>query len=138
MLYLLIYLAVIDVNALPFPFSSMLRNSTEKQESEQLAVRTAEKLLNELKPQTAGGHVQLRILENYCFLATKQKANVEKALNVFTEIANNEVSQLQMVYISVPLANLTSLRGCIILGFLFALHFLDADFGGFLNSLFIE
>uniref|UniRef100_A0A8C8JG91 Tetratricopeptide repeat domain 21B n=1 Tax=Oncorhynchus tshawytscha TaxID=74940 RepID=A0A8C8JG91_ONCTS len=65
-------------------------NSTEKQESEQLAVRTAEKLLNELKPQTAGGHVQLRILENYCFLATKQKANVEKALNVFTEIANNE------------------------------------------------
>ncbi|CAB1328463.1 unnamed protein product [Coregonus sp. 'balchen'] len=35
-------------------------------------------------------HVQLRILENYCFLATKQKANIEKALNVFTEIANNE------------------------------------------------
>ncbi|KAJ8012813.1 hypothetical protein DPEC_G00046770 [Dallia pectoralis] len=65
-------------------------NSTEKQESEQLAVRTAEKLLKELKPQTASGHVQLRILENYCFLATKQKANVEKALNVFTEIANNE------------------------------------------------
>uniref|UniRef100_A0A6Q2YY18 Tetratricopeptide repeat domain 21B n=1 Tax=Esox lucius TaxID=8010 RepID=A0A6Q2YY18_ESOLU len=65
-------------------------NSTEKQESEQLAVRTAEKLLKELKPQTASGHIQLRILENYCFLATKQKANVEKALNVFTEIANNE------------------------------------------------
>uniref|UniRef100_A0A673CVP2 Tetratricopeptide repeat domain 21B n=1 Tax=Sphaeramia orbicularis TaxID=375764 RepID=A0A673CVP2_9TELE len=67
-----------------------LGNSTEKQESEQLAVRTAEKLLKELKPQTPGGHLQLRILENYCLLATKQKANVEKALNVFTEIANNE------------------------------------------------
>ncbi|XP_020499812.1 tetratricopeptide repeat protein 21B [Labrus bergylta] len=65
-------------------------NSTEKQESEQLAVRTAEKLLKELKPQTSGGQVQLRILENYCFLATKQKANVEKALGVFTEVANNE------------------------------------------------
>ncbi|KAK1903312.1 Tetratricopeptide repeat protein 21B [Dissostichus eleginoides] len=65
-------------------------NSTEKQESEQLSVRTAEKLLKELKPQTPGGHTQLRILENYCFLATKQKANMEKALNVFTEIANNE------------------------------------------------
>uniref|UniRef100_A0A7N6FE25 Tetratricopeptide repeat domain 21B n=1 Tax=Anabas testudineus TaxID=64144 RepID=A0A7N6FE25_ANATE len=65
-------------------------NSTEKQESEQLAVRTAEKLLKELKPQTPGGHTQLRILENYCFLATKQKANIEKALTVFTEIANNE------------------------------------------------
>uniref|UniRef100_A0A8D3BZ97 Tetratricopeptide repeat domain 21B n=1 Tax=Scophthalmus maximus TaxID=52904 RepID=A0A8D3BZ97_SCOMX len=65
-------------------------NSTEKQESEQLAVRTAEKLLKELKPQTPGGHIQLCILENYCFLATKQKANIEKALSVFTEIANNE------------------------------------------------
>uniref|UniRef100_A0A8C3AZP6 Tetratricopeptide repeat domain 21B n=1 Tax=Cyclopterus lumpus TaxID=8103 RepID=A0A8C3AZP6_CYCLU len=65
-------------------------NSTEKQESEQVAVRTADKLLKELKPQTPGGNVQLRILENYCFLATKQKANVEKALGVFTEIANNE------------------------------------------------
>uniref|UniRef100_A0A8C9SZC8 Tetratricopeptide repeat domain 21B n=1 Tax=Scleropages formosus TaxID=113540 RepID=A0A8C9SZC8_SCLFO len=58
--------------------------------SEQLAVRTAEKLLRELKPQTPDGHVQLRIMENYCLLATKQKANVEKALNVFTEIVNNE------------------------------------------------
>lgn len=69
----------------------VFRNSTEKQESEQLAVRTAEKLLKELKPQTPAGHVQLRILENYCYLATKQKANVERALNVFIEIANSEV-----------------------------------------------
>ncbi|XP_064862515.1 tetratricopeptide repeat protein 21B-like [Oncorhynchus nerka] len=67
-----------------------LWNSTEKQESEQLAVRMAENPLKELKPHTASGHVQLRILENYCFLATKQKTNVEKGLNVFTEIANNE------------------------------------------------
>ncbi|KAK7913141.1 hypothetical protein WMY93_013352 [Mugilogobius chulae] len=65
-------------------------NSTEKQESEQMAVRTAEKLLKELKPETAGGQLQVRILENYCLLATKQKANVEKALNAFTEIASNE------------------------------------------------
>lgn len=72
---------------------SLSRNSTEKQESEQLAVRTAEKLLKELKPQTQSGHVQLRILENYCLLATKQKANIEKALSVFTDIANNEVSK---------------------------------------------
>uniref|UniRef100_A0A671XGP1 Tetratricopeptide repeat domain 21B n=1 Tax=Sparus aurata TaxID=8175 RepID=A0A671XGP1_SPAAU len=55
-------------------------NSTEKQESEQLTVRTAEKLLKELKPQTPGGHTLLRILENYCLLASKQKSNVEKAL----------------------------------------------------------
>ncbi|KAM7105392.1 tetratricopeptide repeat protein 21B [Molossus nigricans] len=67
-----------------------LGNSTEKQESVQLAVRTAEKLLKELKPQTAEGHVQLRVLENYCRMATKQKPNVEQALNTFTEIATSE------------------------------------------------
>uniref|UniRef100_A0A8C8SD14 Tetratricopeptide repeat domain 21B n=1 Tax=Pelusios castaneus TaxID=367368 RepID=A0A8C8SD14_9SAUR len=61
-------------------------NSTEKQESVQLAVRTAEKLLKELKPQTIQGHVQLRIMENYCLMATKQKSSVEQALNTFTEI----------------------------------------------------
>ncbi|XP_042302110.1 tetratricopeptide repeat protein 21B isoform X2 [Sceloporus undulatus] len=65
-------------------------SSTEKQESVQLAVRTAEKLLKELKPQTAQGHVQLRIMENYCLMATKQKSNVERALNAFTEVVVNE------------------------------------------------
>uniref|UniRef100_A0A8C6VC71 Tetratricopeptide repeat protein 21B n=1 Tax=Naja naja TaxID=35670 RepID=A0A8C6VC71_NAJNA len=64
--------------------------STEKQESVQLAVRTAEKLLKELKPQTAQGHVQLGIMENYCLMATKQKPNVERALQAFTEIVTNE------------------------------------------------
>ncbi|XP_048342202.1 tetratricopeptide repeat protein 21B isoform X1 [Sphaerodactylus townsendi] len=61
-------------------------SSSEKQESVQLAVRTAEKLLKELKPQTPQGQVQLRIMENCCLLATKQKSNVERALNAFTEI----------------------------------------------------
>ncbi|XP_005393347.1 PREDICTED: tetratricopeptide repeat protein 21B [Chinchilla lanigera] len=67
-----------------------LGNSTEKQESVQLAVRTAEKLLKELKPQTVQGHVQLRIMENYCLMATKQKPNVEQALSTFTEVAKSE------------------------------------------------
>jgi len=67
-------------------------NSTEKQESVQLAVRTAENLLKELKPQTIQGHIQLRIMENYCLMATKQKSNVERALNTFTEIVVAEVS----------------------------------------------
>nr|DBA19793.1 TPA: hypothetical protein GDO54_015570 [Pyxicephalus adspersus] len=65
-------------------------NSTEKQESVQLAVRTAEKLLKELKPQSLQGHIQLRIMENYCLMATKQKSNVERALNTFTEVAAAE------------------------------------------------
>ncbi|NXU76844.1 TT21B protein, partial [Oreotrochilus melanogaster] len=65
-------------------------NSTEKQESVQLAVRTAENLLKELKPQTTQGHIQLKIMENYCLMATKQKPNVERALNTFTEIVVGE------------------------------------------------
>lgn len=60
----------------------------------QLAVRTAEKLLKELKPQTTQGRLQLRILENCCLMATKQKSSVEQALNTFTEIAASEVSGL--------------------------------------------
>lgn len=60
-------------------------------------MRTAEKLLGEIKPQTAGGHVQLRILESYCLLATKQKANIEKALGILAEITNNEVSELPLI-----------------------------------------
>ncbi|XP_071475217.1 tetratricopeptide repeat protein 21B isoform X2 [Marmota flaviventris] len=71
-----------------------LGNSTEKQESVQLAVRTAEKLLKELKPHTVHGHIQLRIMENYCLLATKQKSNVEQALNTFTKIAASEKDNL--------------------------------------------
>ncbi|XP_006977219.1 tetratricopeptide repeat protein 21B isoform X1 [Peromyscus maniculatus bairdii] len=67
-----------------------LGSSTEKQESVQLAVRTAEKLLKELKPQTTQGRLQLRILENCCLMATKQKSSVEQALNTFTEIAASE------------------------------------------------
>ncbi|KAM9033190.1 tetratricopeptide repeat protein 21B isoform 3-T3 [Sarcophilus harrisii] len=67
-----------------------LGNSTAKQESVRLAVQTAEKLLKELKPQTVQGQTQLRIMENYCLMATKQKANVERALNTFTDIATSE------------------------------------------------
>ncbi|XP_077996608.1 tetratricopeptide repeat protein 21B-like [Glandiceps talaboti] len=63
-------------------------NSTEKQDSEALAVRTAEKLLKELKPQP--GSVRHLILENSAVMATKSKPNIEKALSAFMEIATNE------------------------------------------------
>ncbi|XP_051938741.1 tetratricopeptide repeat protein 21B-like isoform X1 [Hippocampus zosterae] len=64
-------------------------SSAEKQEVERVAVTTAHQLLKEIKPETPGEHLKLRILENYCLMATKQKANIEKALSVFTEIATN-------------------------------------------------
>ncbi|XP_034444059.1 tetratricopeptide repeat protein 21B-like [Hippoglossus hippoglossus] len=69
---------------------SEMKNSTKKREAQHLAIRTAKKLLKELKPHTPCGHLQHRILKNYCLLATKKKANMEIALRVFMEIANNE------------------------------------------------
>nr|XP_057937823.1 tetratricopeptide repeat protein 21B-like isoform X2 [Doryrhamphus excisus] len=63
--------------------------SAEKQEMELVAVTTAEQLLKEMNPETPGGHIQLRILENYCLLATKQKANIDRALSAFTQIATS-------------------------------------------------
>ncbi|XP_061548769.1 tetratricopeptide repeat protein 21B-like isoform X1 [Phycodurus eques] len=64
-------------------------NSTEMQEMERVAVTTAHQLLKEIKPETPGGHLKRRILENYCLLATKQRVNIEKALSIFKEIATN-------------------------------------------------
>lgn len=62
---------------------------------------TAHQLLKEIKPETPGEHLKLRILENYCLLATKQKANIEKALSVFTEIATNVVRKLSRGFFSI-------------------------------------
>uniref|UniRef100_S4RS46 Tetratricopeptide repeat domain 21B n=1 Tax=Petromyzon marinus TaxID=7757 RepID=S4RS46_PETMA len=62
----------------------------ERQESEQMAMRTAEKLLQELRPRSTQDALRVRILENHCLMATRQKASVEKALNAFTDIASTE------------------------------------------------
>ncbi|XP_074140493.1 tetratricopeptide repeat protein 21A isoform X6 [Sminthopsis crassicaudata] len=65
-------------------------SSTEKKESEQHGVRTAEKLLREFYPHNKEGQDQLKMLQSYCLLATKEKANVETALGAFIEIAQLE------------------------------------------------
>ncbi|XP_072455055.1 tetratricopeptide repeat protein 21A isoform X4 [Notamacropus eugenii] len=65
-------------------------SSTEKKESEQHGVRTAEKLLREFYPHNKEGQDQLKMLQSYCLLATKEKANVETALGAFIEIAQME------------------------------------------------
>nr|XP_006812059.1 PREDICTED: tetratricopeptide repeat protein 21B-like [Saccoglossus kowalevskii] len=65
-----------------------MSNSTERQDSEALAVRTAEKLLKELKPKP--GSVKHTVLENYATMATKSKPSIEKALSAFMEIATDE------------------------------------------------
>ncbi|CAH3021819.1 unnamed protein product [Porites evermanni] len=63
-------------------------SQNEKQDSEMMAVRTAEKLLKDFKPK--GSPIKYRILENSVLMASKAKPNVEKALAQFMEIATTE------------------------------------------------
>ncbi|EDO49516.1 predicted protein, partial [Nematostella vectensis] len=60
----------------------------QKQDSEMMAVRTAEKLLKEMRPKL--NPLKHRILENSVLMATKAKPNVERALAQFMEIATTE------------------------------------------------
>lgn len=69
------------------------RSSTDRKGSEQHGVRTAEKLLREFYPHSARGQTQLRLLQNLCLLATREKANVEAALGTFIEMAQAEVGR---------------------------------------------
>ncbi|BFZ22635.1 hypothetical protein BsWGS_25674 [Bradybaena similaris] len=62
----------------------------DKTEGEMMAVRTAEKLLKEVKPKP--GDLRPQILMNMSLIATKQKANVEKAVTSFVEICSSEVA----------------------------------------------
>uniref|UniRef100_G1P572 Tetratricopeptide repeat domain 21A n=1 Tax=Myotis lucifugus TaxID=59463 RepID=G1P572_MYOLU len=64
--------------------------SSSRKESEQLGVRTAEKLLREFHPHTAWGQTQLQLLQGLCLLATKEKANMEAALGTFIQMAQAE------------------------------------------------
>ncbi|XP_069503848.1 tetratricopeptide repeat protein 21A isoform X2 [Ambystoma mexicanum] len=66
------------------------RDSPERRDSQKLGLRTAEKLLKEFHPRTTEGQDQLKMLQNYCLMATKEKYHVEAALNSFTEIATAE------------------------------------------------
>ncbi|CAB4014116.1 Tetratricopeptide repeat 21B [Paramuricea clavata] len=71
---------------------SDLGNQAEKTDSQLAAVKTAEKLLKELKP--TGNGLKYRILENYAFMANKNKSNIEKSLSHFMEIATAERDHL--------------------------------------------
>ncbi|XP_055385031.1 tetratricopeptide repeat protein 21B-like [Condylostylus longicornis] len=58
-----------------------------------MALRTAERLLKELKPRPGGMDneaVNHRLLTNFLLLASKQKFEIEKALQDLTEIASQE------------------------------------------------
>lgn len=61
--------------------------------SRTFALKTAERLLKELKPKTNvldNEALNHKLLENFLLLATRQRGNIEKALNNFTAIASQE------------------------------------------------
>lgn len=68
----------------------------DKMESEQVAVRTAEKLLKEVKAKP--GDLRPKMLENMALIASKQKQNVEKALNNLMEVSANEREHVGALY----------------------------------------
>ncbi|GAB0090491.1 Tetratricopeptide repeat [Sergentomyia squamirostris] len=58
-----------------------------------MAIRTAERLLKELKPRPGcmdNESLNYRLLQNFIMLATKQKANIESALQGFLDIAGQD------------------------------------------------
>merc|ERR1719239_679559 len=68
----------------------------DKLNSELMAVRTAEKLIREVKPKP--GEMRHTVLENMALIASKQKQNIERALNNFMEICSNEREDVGALY----------------------------------------
>lgn len=66
-------------------------SAAEKVDSEQSAVRTAEKLLKEMSAEK--NFAKLKLLENYALMASKSKPNIEKALSGFMEMATSEQTE---------------------------------------------
>ena len=61
--------------------------------SRTIAIKTAEKLLKELRPKTNvldNEALNHKLLENFLLLASRQKTNIERALGNFTTIASQE------------------------------------------------
>jgi len=68
--------------------SSLFSSAAERQNSEEMALRTAEKLLREVKSKN--NPLKHKILSNYALLAEKNKSKTEKALSSFMELASSE------------------------------------------------
>lgn len=64
--------------------------STGSNHEDQMAVKTAEKLLKEVHPRSPQSEQRVVVLENYILLATKNKQNVERALERFMGMAAEE------------------------------------------------
>ncbi|CAG0890580.1 unnamed protein product [Cyprideis torosa] len=61
-------------------------------DAREMALHTAEKLINELPSRTPSEIMDVQILQGFLQLATKSKANAEKALNIFQEVSSQDTS----------------------------------------------
>ena len=59
----------------------------ESRDSQEMALRTADKLLKELKPKAGQQTISFQLLQGMLQLATKNKANIERALQDFLQLA---------------------------------------------------
>ena len=64
--------------------------SAEVQNSEEMALRTADKLLRELKPRPGQQMMSFQLLQGMLLMATKNKASIERALQDFLSLASME------------------------------------------------
>ena len=74
--------------SLPPPPKKKSSSHTE----DQIAIKTAEKLLLEVRPQTAAAELKVRVLECYILLHSRQKSSIEKALEKLMVMASTNVS----------------------------------------------
>nr|CAD7440821.1 unnamed protein product [Timema bartmani] len=68
--------------------------SEDNEGSREIGIRTAEHLLNELQPRSIGGSDEAlnhRLLGNFLLLATRQKPNIERALQDFAAVASQDL-----------------------------------------------
>jgi tetratricopeptide repeat protein 21B len=64
--------------------------TAESRDSQEMALRTADKLLRELKPKPGQQMMSFQLLQGMLQLATKNKANIERALQDFLSLTSME------------------------------------------------
>ena len=67
-------------------------SAVEKQDSDMMALHTAERFIKELRPKTTTAKLRQQVLSSYILLASKKKPDAEQALQKFVDIASGEVS----------------------------------------------
>lgn len=65
-------------------------SSVEKNDSELMAIKTAEKLLKELQPENPASILKLKVLENFILLATKSRQGAEKVMLKVQDMSTSE------------------------------------------------